>query len=135
MKLINWKYVWEFVATILVPFLYLGNIYVIIKSPETIKPSYFFVFLGIIFAIIGLILWITSYVNLGKSFGVLPQEQKRIREGLYKYLNHPMYIGIWFTFLGLSLANSSWQGLLYLNLVITPLLFIRGSLEDKKLKN
>ncbi len=135
MQIIKWKLVWEFVATIIIPLLYFGNIAVIMKTPDTGKNSIFFVFLGIIIAIFGLIFWILSYINLGKSFGVLPQEQKKVKSGLYKYFNHPMYIGIWLTFLGLSLANSSWQGILYLNLIITPLLFVRSHLEEKKLKN
>ncbi|HYM65100.1 MAG TPA: methyltransferase [Candidatus Sulfotelmatobacter sp.] len=135
MKIINWKYVWEFILTLLIPLLYLGNIYEIMKTPNSFKASYLFTFLGIVFAIVGLSLWILSYVNLGKSFGVLPQEQKRIKIGLYKHLNHPMYIAIWLTFLGLSLANSSAIGLIYLNLIITPLLFVRSHFEDKKLKN
>ena len=135
MQIIKWKLVWEFVATIIIPLLYLGNVAVIARTPDTGKNSIFFVFLGIIIAICGLIFWILSYINLGKSFGVLPQEQKRIKSGLYKYFSHPMYVGIWLTFLGLSLANSSWQGILYLNLIITPLLFVRSHFEEKKLKN
>jgi protein-S-isoprenylcysteine O-methyltransferase Ste14 len=72
-------------------------------------------------------------MNLGMSFGVLPKKQKRIKTGFYKYLRHPMYVGIWSTFLGLSLANASWQGLVFLNILMTPLLFIRAIFEDKKL--
>lgn len=132
---VKWKLVWQFVATLTIPLLYLLNINIILNNPQTYKSPFIVVLLGIIIAILGLFLWITSYVNLGKSFGVLPIKQKRVKNGLYKHFNHPMYVGIWATFLGLSLANQSWQGLVFLNIVITPLLFIRALLEEKKLTN
>lgn len=135
MKLIKWNLVGEFLLTIFIPLLYLGNIYSIIKTPNTFKPTYFIESIGIIISIIGLALWILSYIHLGKSFGVLPKKQKKVTRGLYKYTNHPMYIAIWLTFFGLSLILSSVWGLIYLNLIITPLLFIRANLEEKKLKN
>ncbi len=133
--MIKWNLVLQFVATIIVPFLYFGNIFIITKTPSSFKSPTNLILLGIILAIAGLVFWILSYVSLGKSFGVIPMEQKRITRGLYKYLNHPMYVGIWLTFFGLSLANSSWQGLVYLNLIITPLLVVRANLEEKKLKD
>ena len=135
MKIINWQLVWEFVATLVIPLLYFENIVIIVKYPDTIKNTYFFIFLGILLAILGLLFWIFSYIHLGKSFGVMPKEQKRVKSGLYHYFKHPMYIGIWLTFLGLSIANSSAMGLLYLNLIIAPLLFIRSYFEEKNLKN
>jgi len=131
--MIKWKLVWQFVATLTIPLLYLLNINITFNNPQTYKSPFVMVLLGIIIAVLGVFLWITSIVNLGKSFGVLPKKQKRVRTGLYKHFNHPMYVGIWATFLGLSLANQSWQGLAFLNIVILPLLFIRAVFEEKKL--
>lgn len=131
--MINWRLVFEFYLTIFIPLLYLVNIFIAFQTKGSFNSPLSLVFLGMLIATLGIILWVLSYIHLGKSFGVLPQKQKKVKKGIYKYLNHPMYIAIWLCFLGLSLANSSWQGLVFLNLVITPLLFIRAILEEKKL--
>ena len=133
--MIKWNLVWQFVATLLVPLLYLLNIEIILKTPASFSSPFFFIAGGTLIAIAGLIIWAVSHINLGKSFGVLPQKQKRIKKGIYKYLRHPMYVGIYVTFFGLSLANQSWQGLVFLNLILLPLLFIRAFFEEKKLEN
>lgn len=132
---VNWNLVWQFVGTVFIPLLYLTNIFIAFNNSFSFKPAFSLVLLGVVIAFLGLILWVVSYINLGKSFGVLPQKQKKVKKGVYKYLNHPMYIGIWLTFLGISLANASWQALVFLNIVITPLLFIRAVFEEKKLIN
>lgn len=131
--MIKWKLVLEFYLTFLIPLLYLANIFISLKNPQTINLPISLIVLGVLIAAVGLIIWLISYINLGNSFGVLPKKQKKVKTGLYKYTNHPMYLGIWLCFLGLSIANSSWQGLIFLNLVITPILFIRARFEDKKL--
>lgn len=130
---INWKLVFSFWATLFIPSLYLINIYISFMFANTFAATFQLKFLGIILSFMGIIFWIISYFNLGHSFGVIPQKQKRVRKGLYKYVNHPMYMAIFITFLGISIANASWQGLIFLNLIIIPLLFIRAYFEDKNL--
>lgn len=134
-KMVEWKLVWSFYITFAIPLLYLINIYLAYSYPKTIPGSIFTLIAGIVIAILGLSIWIMSYLYLGKSFGVLPQKQKRIATGIYRYINHPMYLGIWLTFLGLSLANTSRVGIIFLCLVITPLLALRVKLEEKRLTN
>lgn len=130
---IDLKLVFSFWATLFIPSLYLINIYISFLFSNTFDATFQLKFLGIILSFIGIILWVTSYLNLGHSFGVVPQKQKRVTKGLYKYVNHPMYIAIFITFLGISIANASWQGLIFLNLIIIPLLFVRAYFEDKNL--
>jgi len=132
---IKWKLVAEFILTVIIPLTYLYNILIIVITPNSFSITPILKLLGICIAIFGLIFWIVSLINLRKSFGVLPQKQKKVKTGLYKYFNHPMYVGIWCCFLGLSLANGSVQGLIFLNLFMTPLLFIRAYFEDKNLKD
>ena len=131
--MIKWHLVLQFIATAFIPLLYLYNILIIVLTPNTALLPVILKLIGILVAIFGLFFWLTSMVNLRHAFGVLPQKQKRIKTGLYRYFSHPMYIGIWGCFLGLSLANASWQGLVFLNLILTPVLFIRSYFEDKKL--
>ncbi len=133
--MINLKLIFSFCLTIFIPLLYLLNIYLAYYYPNTIKLPFLLILLGIIFFTIGLTFWIISFYNLRKVFGVLPQKQKKIKTGLYKYFKHPMYIGIFLTFLGLSLANSSKPGLLFLFFIILPVLILRIKFEEKNLTN
>jgi protein-S-isoprenylcysteine O-methyltransferase Ste14 len=130
---VNWKLVASFWLTIFIPLLYLLNIELAFVKSNTLNLPIIIVILGILIAAFGLILWILSFVNLGKSFGVLPQKQKRVKTGLYKYFNHPMYVGISATMLGLSLANKSLAGLLFFLLILLPILVIRAKVEEKQL--
>lgn len=130
---VKWNLVASFLGTFLIPLLYLLNILIAFKTSGSFPTNISLIILGILIGALGLLIWIISYINLGKSFGVLPQKQKRIKRGIYKYFNHPMYIGIYLSFLGLSIAYASWPGLLFLDIIIAPLLFIRAVLEDKKL--
>jgi protein-S-isoprenylcysteine O-methyltransferase Ste14 len=132
---IRWWLVTQFIVTVIIPLTYLYNILIILNTPNTFNITSGLRLLGIGVAVFGLVFWIISFINLGKSFGVLPQKQKKIKKGLYKYLSHPMYVGIWSCFLGLSLANASWQGLIFLNIIMTPLLFIRAGFEENNLIN
>ena len=127
-----WKLVLSFYLTVLIPSLYLLNIYLAFFRE---KLNYSLLnFVGIILAITGVIIWITTYVNLGKSFGVLPQKNKKVKTGLYKYFNHPMYIGISATLIGICIANNSFLGLSFYTIVILPVLIIRAKFEEKNLK-
>jgi protein-S-isoprenylcysteine O-methyltransferase Ste14 len=131
----NWKTIFSFILTVIIPLLYLFNIFLAYSVRNTYQGPLFLIILGILFAFYGLTFWIASFIKLRKVFGVLPQEQKRVKTGIYKYFHHPMYIGIWFTFLGLALANESYPALLFLLIVMTPILVIRARLEEKKLKD
>ena len=130
---VKWNLVLQFLATVFIPLLYLIDIAVAAQTPASFNAPLWVEITGIIVGIFGLTLWFISYLSLGKSFGVLPQKQKRIKKGIYKYIKHPMYDGIYMTFAGLSLANRSWQGLVFLNLIILPLLIIRAFFEEKNL--
>ncbi len=130
---VKWNLVWQFLATMFIPLLYLVNIAIAAQTPASFNAPFWVEPMGIFIAAIGLAFWIISYISLGKNFGVLPQKQKRIKKGIYKYIKHPMYDGIYMTFAGLSLANRSWQGLVFLNLIILPLLIVRAFFEEKNL--
>ena len=130
---IKWNLVWSFYGTIAIPILYLVTLLIAFKYGNSFQATQTVVFLGIFIAAFGLILWIASYIDLGKSFGVLPKKAKKVNKGVYKYFNHPMYAAIWCTFFGLGLANKSLQGLFFLNLVLLTILIIRAKLEEKLL--
>lgn len=123
----------EFYATIGVPILYLFVLFVMYQGAGSLEFPLWFVICSTGTTGLGLIIWGVSYINLGKSFGVLPKKQKATRSGLYRYMKHPMYVGIGCTFVGLSLAFRSAAGLIATVLFLIPLLILRARLEEKKL--
>lgn len=130
---IKWNLVWSFYITLSIPILYLLNLLVIYYYRNTFELPDTIVILGIIISIIGIFLWIVSYLHLGFSFGVLPKKIKRVKKGLYKYLKHPMYLAIWLTFLGLAFSFRSLQGVIFLNFLLLPVFIIRAKIEEKYL--
>lgn len=122
----------EFYGTIGVPLVYLWGLYLIAQgqgqSNELVAVA------GGVLALAGLLLWVKSYRGLGRAFGVLPRRQKRVKTGVYKYLAHPMYVGIMMTYLGLALATGSFQGMIFSVLLLLPLLAYRAYRENKLLE-
>ena len=125
------KNILEFYGTVGVPVIYGLGLYLI--SKQDIQLGTAVQVIGLVAALSGLLLWIKSFRTIGSSFGVLPRKQKRITEGVYRHLRHPMYIGIFLTYVGLSAAGESSWGLLYTIFVLLPLLTLRAYFENKLL--
>ncbi len=89
--------------------------------------------LGLGVGLCGIGLWVLAMWHLGKSLAVLPGGDRLVTHGVYKFLRHPVYLGIDLTFLGLFLAIGSTAGMIYLVLVVLPLNFARARLEEKAL--
>lgn len=122
-----------FYVTVGVPVVYGLGLWLIVNGEKMNLPSGMQL-IGLIGAMLGIVVWILSYIYLGKSFGVLPRTQKKISRGIYGYVRHPMYKGIMLTYLGLSMANQSYTGAWYSLFVMFPMLYIRARFEDKYLK-
>jgi protein-S-isoprenylcysteine O-methyltransferase Ste14 len=123
----------SFAATLIIPLLYLLNLILIADYPATFSLPVLLRLMGVVLAGIGVVLWVVSMFQLRRSFGVLPQKQKRIRTGMYRYLRHPMYVGILMTFFGLSASVASRPGLLFTLFLMVPLLVGRAILEERQL--
>lgn len=123
----------SFVLTLFVPLLYLLNLFLIWRFQKTTLFPFPILVLGATLALIGSILWTTSFWELRFVFQVLPVANKRIKKGIYQWIKHPMYVGILLTFTGLGLVFQSRQGLIFTFLLILPLLITRAILEEKKL--
>jgi len=83
---IKWKLVAEFILTVIIPLTYLYNILIIVITPNSFSITPILKLLGICIAIFGLIFWIVSLINLRKSFGVLPQKQKKVKQAFISTL-------------------------------------------------
>ena len=59
--------------------------------------------------------------------------ERLVTRGVYRYLRHPVYMGIDMTLFGLFLAVGSTVGMIYFFVVVVPLNIIRSRLEEKAL--
>ena len=121
----------EFYLTLTVPLVYLFGLILIAYSPD--NPMIYQTISGLILSFLGLVLWIGSYLSLRFSLTVLPKAQKLVTTGPYRYFSHPMYLGIAFVFLGLSLATNSIPGFFYTILIVILLNIFRAKKEEETL--
>ena len=124
----------QFALNVFVPLLYLLPLLVVYFSPKDFGFGFRkVVYLGLSLGALGVILWILSMLHLGKSLAVLPGAEVLVTRGVYRYLRHPIYWGIFLTLFGLFLACGSVFGLVYLIVVVLPLNLYRAREENKAL--
>jgi protein-S-isoprenylcysteine O-methyltransferase Ste14 len=105
------------------------NILPITQNPGRIR------ILGIFLYLLGLAVAVTGRVQLGNNwvdledYRVLP-EQKLVRNGIYRYIRHPIYLGDVLLILGLELALNSW---LVIGVVGLLVVVIRQALVEERL--
>ena len=121
-------------VTVLVPSLYLLALAVAWFSPKHfgfgVRPL---VYVGLAVGLSGVVLWIVAMIYLGKSLAVLPGGDRLVTQGVYRYLRHPVYLGIDMTLFGLFLMVGSTMGMVYFFVVVLPLNMIRSRFEEKAL--
>ena len=62
--------------------------------------------------LVGIIILILSLYDLRKSLTALPMPTKKGQlqvHGLYRYVRHPMYVGVLALSLGVAVAGNTWQ--------------------------
>ena len=62
----------------------------------------------------GLALWVAGMIHLGKALKVLPGADSIVARGVYRFIRHPIYMGIVLTHFGLFFACGSTFGMIYL---------------------
>ena len=91
------------------------------------------VYAGLLVGAVGVILWILAMLRLGPSLAVLPGTDRLVTCGVYRYLRHPVYVGIVLTLSGLFLACGSTICLVYVLVVVIPLNIFRARTEEQVL--
>jgi protein-S-isoprenylcysteine O-methyltransferase Ste14 len=87
---------------------------------------------GVALAIIAFALAVLSRIQLGTSFSVRPKATGLVTNGVYSRLQHPMYVFIDITVVGIAIAAHNWYVLLLLMLMI-PLQILNTRKERKLL--
>jgi len=96
--------------------------------------SLYLTIFGLILFLIGIVLWAWGFFSLGNLFYILPKPIKVTKRGIYRYISHPIYIGIVMVFGGLSISLGSLPGLLYSIIILIPFNILRACLEAKYLR-
>jgi protein-S-isoprenylcysteine O-methyltransferase Ste14 len=122
----------RFLLDIAIPSLYLLPLLIVFFLPknfgfgnEDLVPY------GLLIGLAGLALWIAGMACLGQSLRVLPGADSIVARGVYRFIRHPIYVGIVFTHFGLFFACGSTFGMIYLFVLIVPMNVIRAQLEEK----
>jgi len=75
---------------------------------------------------LGLLLVLWAMAALGRSFGIAPADRGLVRDGPYRFLRHPMYLGELVSLAGAAAGSpSAWNIALLAILVLSLLLRIR----------
>lgn len=106
----------SYISTFL-PLLYMSSSELIIINPSLIQVIY----------IIGFFISTMALLDLGSSFGVSPANRGFKKNGLYKFLKHPMYLGYGIAEFGMILLNP-FNTTIYL--VSISLYYYRSKVED-----
>ncbi len=122
----------RFLLDILIPSLYLLPLLIVFFLPknfgfgnEDLVPY------SLLIGLTGLALWIAGMACLGKALRVLPGADSIVARGVYRFIRHPIYVGIVFTHFGLFFACGSTFGVVYLFALIVPMNIFRAQLEEK----
>jgi len=124
----------KFLLNLLIPSIYLLPLLIVFFLPknfgfgnESLVPF------SLAIGISGFMIWVSGMACLGKALQVLPEANSIVAKGIYRFIRHPIYIGIVFTHFGLFFACGSKFGIVYTLVLIIPLNIIRARLEEKAL--
>jgi protein-S-isoprenylcysteine O-methyltransferase Ste14 len=124
----------KFFFNLLIPSLYLLPLLIVFFLPKNFGfGNERLVPFSLAIGMLGLTVWISGMACLGKALKVLPEANKIVAKGIYRFIRHPIYLGIIFTHFGLFFACGSMFGIIYTFALIIPLNIIRAQLEEKAL--
>src|SRR5205823_1864512 len=90
---------------------------------------------GIVIYLFAMALRIFSIRALGRNWSISSKEGLGFtRSGLYAYIRHPYYLGVFFESLSIPIIFESQIALIISLVLIIPLEVIRANEEEKKLK-
>jgi protein-S-isoprenylcysteine O-methyltransferase Ste14 len=91
--------------------------------------------LGISFVFIGMALvgWAAFYIKEAIGGEVEPKLEALVKEGPYRFVRHPVYLGMTIAFIGVAFAFKSIPGLIGVFALVVPTEIYRAKLEEKAL--
>jgi protein-S-isoprenylcysteine O-methyltransferase Ste14 len=101
----------------------------LLASVKSIKPLGYAAFAG------GMLLFVVAAAHLRQAFlgNVEPVTDRLVTTGPYRFVRHPVYLGMFVTALGLAVAFRSLWGMLITLFAFVPAGLCRAKLEEKAL--
>jgi len=96
----------------------------------------YFGFLGIILMILGLIIRIIAAKTLGKFYMRTLRKtdnHKIVKNGIYKFIRHPGYLGLFLLFIGAGIAVENFISLILIFVIMTVAYSYRIKVEEEML--
>jgi protein-S-isoprenylcysteine O-methyltransferase Ste14 len=92
-------------------------------------------FLGlfIVYAGMALVIWAAVHIKGALAGMVEPRLDVLVRDGPYRFVRHPVYLGMTIALVGTAVALRSWLGLIGVFLLFLPTEIYRARLEEKAL--
>lgn len=110
-----------------------SNSNIIINQPNYKKIS---TVIGIFFIVLSICTTTLSLITLGRSYSPLlevPEDRKLIQSGIYKYVRHPMYLGLVLGLIGFQFIQPNAIGIATTVGMILTVLGCRIPQEEKEL--
>lgn len=91
--------------------------------------------LGLIIFFFGvfLMIWAYKYLRWNILSPIIPFSNRVIKEGPYRIIRHPAYLGLILAFYGLGIAFNSRFSLSTTTFIVIPIIFYRAKEEEKEL--
>ncbi len=125
-KTITFLYILSIILTLSVSFIQKWKFY---SYAAFLKYTGFAILLtGFLIAI-----WALLHLKGGVAGFVEPKTDFLVRDGPYRYIRHPVYLGTFLMLLGSVFVLKSIPGLVLLFIVYLPLLITRARMEEKEL--
>jgi protein-S-isoprenylcysteine O-methyltransferase Ste14 len=91
---------------------------------------------GILFVLSGLIIRLLARKDLGKQYSVhveTSDAHKLVKNGVYRALRHPAYLGLMCLFIGIPVCEGSWGGMVISIMGGIPAILNRIRIEEESL--
>lgn len=90
---------------------------------------------GIVVVSLGILLVVWSAFHLEEAFlgEVEPKREDIVRSGPYRFVRHPVYLGMTIALAGAAISLRSWLGLLAVFGIFLPSVIYRANLEENSL--
>lgn len=89
---------------------------------------------GLILSGTVIILWAVSVLRSGVVGRIEPRRLRIVTHGAYRYIRHPVYVGLVLVLLGVSLRLRSWPGIAATALLFLPCAVYRARREEHALE-